>query len=38
MTTAPGVPGGLGAILLAGGRATRVDGAVKPLFEGRERV
>ena len=30
MTT---VPGGLGAILLAGGRATRVDGAVKPLFE-----
>jgi molybdopterin-guanine dinucleotide biosynthesis protein A len=27
------VPGGLGAILLAGGRATRVDGATKPLFE-----
>ncbi|WP_106814722.1 molybdenum cofactor guanylyltransferase [Microbacterium timonense] len=27
------VPGGLGAILLAGGRASRVDGAVKPLFE-----
>jgi molybdopterin-guanine dinucleotide biosynthesis protein A len=25
--------GGLGAILLAGGRATRVDGAVKPLFD-----
>jgi molybdopterin-guanine dinucleotide biosynthesis protein A len=25
--------GGLGAILLAGGRATRVDGAAKPLFE-----
>lgn len=30
MTT---VPGGVGAILLAGGRATRVDGASKPLFE-----
>ena len=31
---APGpVPGGLGAILLAGGRATRVDGAAKPLFD-----
>lgn len=30
MTT---VPGGLGAILLAGGRATRVGGAPKPLFE-----
>ncbi|NLP82887.1 NTP transferase domain-containing protein [Microbacterium sp. CFH 90308] len=29
----PVVPGGLGAILLAGGRATRVDGATKPLFE-----
>lgn len=29
----PLVPGGLGAILLAGGRATRVDGATKPLFE-----
>ncbi|MGM1016674.1 MAG: molybdenum cofactor guanylyltransferase [Actinomycetota bacterium] len=27
------VPGGLGAILLAGGRGTRVDGAVKPLFD-----
>ena len=27
------VAGGLGAILLAGGRATRVDGAAKPLFE-----
>ncbi|WP_019178813.1 molybdenum cofactor guanylyltransferase [Microbacterium yannicii] len=27
------VPGGLGAILLAGGRATRVDGATKALFE-----
>ena len=27
------VAGGLGAILLAGGRATRVDGATKPLFE-----
>lgn len=27
------VPGGLGAILLAGGRASRVDGAAKPLFE-----
>ena len=29
----PAVVGGLGAILLAGGRGTRVDGAVKPLFE-----
>lgn len=29
----PLVAGGLGAILLAGGRATRVDGATKPLFE-----
>ena len=29
----PPVPGGLGAILLAGGRATRVGGAIKPLFE-----
>lgn len=28
----PGTPG-LGAILLAGGRATRVDGAAKPLFD-----
>lgn len=27
------LPGGLGAILLAGGRATRVGGAAKPLFE-----
>lgn len=25
--------GGLGAILLAGGRGTRVDGAIKPLFD-----
>jgi molybdopterin-guanine dinucleotide biosynthesis protein A len=31
--TSPPVPGGLGAILLAGGRATRVDGAAKPLFD-----
>ncbi|WP_194410778.1 molybdenum cofactor guanylyltransferase [Microbacterium cremeum] len=34
--SAPGggdVPGGIGAILLAGGRASRVDGAAKPLFE-----
>lgn len=33
--TRPGgpVPGGVGAILLAGGRATRVGGAAKPLFE-----
>ncbi|MFK4837749.1 molybdenum cofactor guanylyltransferase [Microbacterium sp. ZW T2_14] len=29
----PEVSAGLGAILLAGGRGTRVDGAVKPLFE-----
>ncbi|MFK4805625.1 NTP transferase domain-containing protein [Microbacterium sp. LWS13-1.2] len=29
----PVVPAGLGGILLAGGRGTRVDGAVKPLFE-----
>lgn len=27
------IPGGLGAILLAGGRANRVGGAVKPLFD-----
>lgn len=33
MTRVPTVPGGLGAILLAGGRASRVDGAAKPLFE-----
>lgn len=34
MTTVPSLlEGGLGAILLAGGRATRVDGAKKPLFE-----
>jgi molybdopterin-guanine dinucleotide biosynthesis protein A len=32
MTPAPGVPV-LGAILLAGGRASRVDGAAKPLFD-----
>ena len=29
----PEVSAGLGAILLAGGRGTRVDSAVKPLFE-----
>lgn len=27
------VPGGIGAVLLAGGRASRVDGAAKPLFD-----
>jgi molybdopterin-guanine dinucleotide biosynthesis protein A len=27
------VPGGIGAVLLAGGRASRVDGATKPLFD-----
>jgi len=31
--TPTAVAGGLGAILLAGGRATRVDGASKPLFD-----
>lgn len=32
-TGAASTPGGLGAILLAGGRATRMDGATKPLLD-----
>ena len=33
MTPSAPAPDGLGAILLAGGRASRVDGVVKPLFD-----